>query len=568
IHQLAIEAPAQRHELERSGGDRLSRNADRLRALRPDLMATIDRVEAGILDGFAAIGEAPGAPIHGDLKPAHVLLTEDASTFLDLDKFAVGEPMLDVTSLARHILRGRSTNPGLTPQDLAAAFVTEYFAHSPSDWQTRFGPHYAATLIGEASAAGRSVRGNREHAAGKPRARPTKDVERLLEEALEALSGQAPWAASISDADADATPPLASAAAVEPGAASPDAQSAGGGDRGAAGAARQSGAGKRRAANAAIFAHLADSPDIASLFAAYPDLTLDDLRSAFGEAEALTRQSRTINFRKGVTQTSFTRTHGLPEPDLSVHKGNVFRALISLLKPGRMLDLGAGKGNFSLSAAELGWRVTAVDARTVRWPDLNAESDPERAALLQSIRWVQADVREFPIARGDFDLICILGLLHHLEVADQVELLKRCSGAPLLLDTRIAKSNVDHVDGYEGMLIQEHGQTREERDAVPQASWGNPVSFQHTEESLTKLVQDCGYMKIFQMRPPHRPDYTFYLCLPSGMDRKRLDRRAERRALREEGKSGYAPTDPRSAGLSGSGEPAPKGKRRRKSAES
>ena len=67
------------------------------------------------------------------------------------------------------------------------------------------------------------------------------------------------------------------------------------------------------------------------------------------------------------------------------------------------------------------------------------------------------------------------------------------------------------VEGpYEGMLIREHGETREERDAVPQASWGNPLSFQHTEESLLRLVLDCGYIKMMQMRPPHRADYTFY----------------------------------------------------------
>jgi SAM-dependent methyltransferase len=179
-----------------------------------------------------------------------------------------------------------------------------------------------------------------------------------------------------------------------------------------------------------------------------------------------------------------------------------------------MLDLGAGKGQFSLTAAKLGWEVTAVDARTVRWPDPKAEKNPNRVKLIRSVRWVQADVREFPIGDGEYDLICILGLLHHLEVADQVALLKRSAGTLTLLDTRIAKTIVDREEPYEGMLIREHGQTREERDAVAQASWGNPLSFQHTEESLLRLVLDCGYVKMMQMRPPHRQDYTFYLCLP------------------------------------------------------
>ncbi|HEX2282897.1 MAG TPA: class I SAM-dependent methyltransferase, partial [Thermomicrobiales bacterium] len=220
------------------------------------------------------------------------------------------------------------------------------------------------------------------------------------------------------------------------------------------------------------------------------------------------------SLRKAASRTVFAQTHGLPEPDLSVHKGYIFRALVGLLKPGKMLDLGAGKGNFSLAAAELGWNVTAVDARTVRWPDADTESDPGVANRIRSIRWVQSDVREFPIEEGEYDLVCILGLLHHLEVPDQISLLKRCSTMPTLLDTRIAMALVDIEGPYEGMLIRERGKTREERDAEPKASWGNPLSFQHTEESLLRLILDCGYMKMMQMRPPHRPHYTFYLCLP------------------------------------------------------
>lgn len=284
-----------------------------------------------------------------------------------------------------------------------------------------------------------------------------------------------------------------------------------------------------------IFAFLAENPDIVALRAAHPTVTDDDLRTAFATAETFVRQAGTTRFKKGATRTVITRTHGLPNPDRTIHKGNIFRSLVGLFKPGRMLDLGAGKGNFSLSAAELGWQVTAVDARTVRWPD-ETEADPETAALIRTIRWVQSDVREFPIGEGEYDLICILGLLHHLEVPDQVDLLKRCSGVPTLLDTRIAKSNIDQVEGYEGMFIREHGETRDERDAVPQASWGNALSFQHTEESLLRLVMDCGYVKMLQMRPPHRNDYTYYLLLPARSSGKRGQdhkaRREERRTAR------------------------------------
>jgi SAM-dependent methyltransferase len=282
----------------------------------------------------------------------------------------------------------------------------------------------------------------------------------------------------------------------------------------------------------AIFGYLAQNPDVTGLLHEYPQLSANDLRAYFAEARSLVQKTSTVSFRKGASRTVFARTHGLPEADPSIHKGDIFWALVGLVRPGKMLDLGAGKGNFALAAARLGWEVTAVDARTVRWPDANTESDPTTASLIRSIRWVQADVREFPIEGGEYDLVCILGLLHHLEVPDQVLLLQRCSSMPTLLDTRIAKALVDIEGPYEGMLIREHGQTREERDAVPQASWGNPLSFQHTEESLLRLVLNCGYMKMMQMRPPHRSDYTFYLCLPGS------SKWTERRARGVEQRSG------------------------------
>jgi len=124
-------------------------------------------------------------------------------------------------------------------------------------------------------------------------------------------------------------------------------------------------------------------------------------------------------------------------------------------------------------------------------------------------------VREFPIQDGQYDLICILSLLHHLEVDDQVKLLKRCSGTLTLLDTRIAPEIVDTEGPYEGVYKHEHGETREERDQVPTASWGNEVSFRHTEKSLLRLVWDSDYSNMIHMRPPHRENYTFYLCLPA-----------------------------------------------------
>ncbi len=234
-------------------------------------------------------------------------------------------------------------------------------------------------------------------------------------------------------------------------------------------------------------------------------------------AEA-TEGSRIVRRAKGVNQQELVKTHGLPAPDGSLNKGRIFEAILAPLAPGKLLDLGAGKGNFSMSAASFGWEVTAVDVRTVRWPEIDPQAAPEMAALLESITFVQSDIREFAIGRNEYDLICILGLLHHLEVPDQVALIRKCTGTPLLIDTRIASAEVDAAGDYRGMLIKEHGETREERDEVATASWGNETSFRHTEESLTRLLRDCGYPIVFQARPPHRREYTFYFALPRAQE--------------------------------------------------
>jgi 2-polyprenyl-3-methyl-5-hydroxy-6-metoxy-1,4-benzoquinol methylase len=209
------------------------------------------------------------------------------------------------------------------------------------------------------------------------------------------------------------------------------------------------------------------------------------------------------------------QTYALPEPDLSINRRQIFLSLISPLKPGKMLDLAAGAGNFSLTAAQLGWEVTAVDIRTMRTPDAEAEEKPKRAELIRSVKWVQADVREFPVRSGEYDLICIFGFMHHLELDDQFKLLRRCSSTHTLLTVRVAPEILDTEGPYEGMYFREEGETREERDEIAKAAWGNEFAFLHTEESLLRLMRDCGYSKVMAMRPPHQPNFTFYLCLPS-----------------------------------------------------
>jgi SAM-dependent methyltransferase len=180
----------------------------------------------------------------------------------------------------------------------------------------------------------------------------------------------------------------------------------------------------------------------------------------------------------------------------------LFDSLLGLFPPGRALDLGAGHGRFSLQAADAGWQMTAVDARSERFPE-----DPR-------VTWVQADVRDADL--DGYDLVFCLGLFYHLTLPDQLDLLKRVSGTPLILDTHVATPRPTKsltkpvtVEGYQGRYYSEN-QWR----SRPTASWKNDQSFWPNRESFFRMLGEHGYPNVFAGSPWVTPDRTFFLCLP------------------------------------------------------
>jgi SAM-dependent methyltransferase len=212
-------------------------------------------------------------------------------------------------------------------------------------------------------------------------------------------------------------------------------------------------------------------------------------------------------------------THGLPAADSKLKKGRFIESILMPLTPGRLLDIGAGKGNISLTAARLGWHVTAVNADTLRWPEGDATQESDLALSPDSITFVQADVRELSIDRSVYDLISISGL-HDLALPDQLALVRKCEGTPLLVDAHVAAAEDDVAGNYRGIQGQDHHAAREEREDDAHASSQEASGFQLTEESLIRLLRDCGYPIVFQARPPYRPDSTFYFALPSASRRR------------------------------------------------
>ena len=175
----------------------------------------------------------------------------------------------------------------------------------------------------------------------------------------------------------------------------------------------------------------------------------------------------------------------------------LFRTLLRLFSPGRLVDLGCGHGRFAQEAVERGWEVTAVDARSERWPD-----DPR-------ISWVQADVRDFSLV--GFELICCLGLLYHLTLDDQRQLLHRCGGAPIMIDTHLDNgqstdplSDRVTVQGFEGRWYQELN-----HPAALLSSWGNDRSFWPTPEAFRSMLLEAGYGYVLEAEPAVLPGPSF-----------------------------------------------------------
>ena len=131
--------------------------------------------------------------------------------------------------------------------------------------------------------------------------------------------------------------------------------------------------------------------------------------------------------------------------------------------------------------------------------------------MTEGIRWVQEDARTVDVS--GYDCIAVLGLFYHLGLVDQRELLRRCAGTPMILDTHHALRSTVVVDGVEGRMFREPGTTQEELAQVTTASWGNPESFWPTQAELLRMLDEAGYRTVLALQPPILPDRTFYLCL-------------------------------------------------------
>ncbi len=111
----------------------------------PHLRPEVEFIIKGVLAGLE---EVPLRPTHRDLKPDHIFLDGERTTFIDLDSFAEADPVLDPAHLLVRLAKpAQFPIPPERTRTAAREFAEEYFAHVPSTWQERLPFHYAGALL-------------------------------------------------------------------------------------------------------------------------------------------------------------------------------------------------------------------------------------------------------------------------------------------------------------------------------------------------------------------------------------------------------------------------------------
>ena len=179
----------------------------------------------------------------------------------------------------------------------------------------------------------------------------------------------------------------------------------------------------------------------------------------------------------------------------------IFKNILQQIKGKTLVDLGAGHCQYSILALKAGFDVTAVDARTVRVPhDLPYE-----------IKFIRTNAINFDLS--SFDVVCILGLLYHLALDEQITLLKNCKGKITIIDTHLADNATVKLQGYEGKYYREARNTGQMMKN-PKASVTTLNSFWHTYMSFFKLLENSGFSEVTIVNPEHYPYRTFFICKP------------------------------------------------------
>jgi SAM-dependent methyltransferase len=136
--------------------------------------------------------------------------------------------------------------------------------------------------------------------------------------------------------------------------------------------------------------------------------------------------------RKPTGWSRYMETHSYDADGFSAKEAFV-RAALSEFKPQKVLDVGANTGHFSELAAGLGAQVVAIDSDAACAGECFARARQDNLDILPlvvdiarptpSLGWRNGECASFlDRARGHFDAVLMLALVHHLLVTERVPL--------------------------------------------------------------------------------------------------------------------------------------------------
>jgi len=163
----------------RTGEDitRMKEAAQILTDTHPGLGPTVSSIADQVIAGLE---NAPCTLIHGDLKPAHVIIDGDRVSLIDFDLMGAADPVVDGAHLVsfRGDNRERSQITDVNVDGATRLFLDEYFSLVPDTWRGRLPIHHAMTSL--------------HRAVGLSRKRGSSGIDHvqvILDEAQAFLSG-------------------------------------------------------------------------------------------------------------------------------------------------------------------------------------------------------------------------------------------------------------------------------------------------------------------------------------------------------------------------------------------
>ena len=172
-------------------------------------------------------------------------------------------------------------------------------------------------------------------------------------------------------------------------------------------------------------------------------------------------------------------------------------------RKGSVIDLGAGHCIFTRDAHALGWQATALDVRIDRRPDL-----PD------GVSYIHANVNSDDWDPSQYDVIACLGLYYHLDQEMQFNLLEKCRGKTMIIDTHFAnEDNSKTIGGLSDLTImgEEQGaifkeapgsSVVERKETRLLASYENSTSWWPTRDSLKKTLHRFGFEHVWELASP------------------------------------------------------------------